>query len=409
MNDKTDGNSAKPQPKRPLGWLLTSLTIFLILGIASSLIAWIQFSEPTAQREGATRQTAMLVQVQTVKRDTFIPRIAALGKVQAAQEIILSPRIEGNITDISENFMPGGFVDANELLVTIDPSDYNNIVKQRESELQQAQANLDIELGKRDIALKEYELLNQELNDDDKDLVLREPQLTVARASVLSAEAALNQAKLELGRTSIRAPFHAQILSRNVNVGSHVDAGMQMARLIGVDEYWVIVMIPLAKLKQIDIPKNGDTGATVMVRNRTAWPEGVYREGRIRKLIGALDDQTRLARVVVSIDDPLALNTDAPQLIVGTVVQAEVHGRPLENVFRIDRDFLRQDNTVWVKQDGKLDIRSATVVFEDREYAYLSDGLEDGDQLVISSLATIAQDVPLRLEGTQTNNAGDVQ
>ena len=52
MNDKTDGNSAKPQPKRPLGWLLTSLTIFLILGIASSLIAWIQFSEPTAQREG---------------------------------------------------------------------------------------------------------------------------------------------------------------------------------------------------------------------------------------------------------------------------------------------------------------------------------------------------------------------
>lgn len=330
---------------------------------------------------------------------------------QHSQDIILSPRIEGRVIGISENFLPGGFVDEGEVLVKLDPADYTNTVRQRESELQQARSDLDIELGRRNVAKKEYELLDRKLFEDNKRLVLREPQLASARASVLSAQAALAQAKLKLDRTSIAAPFNAQILTRNANVGSQVDPGMGLARLIGIDEYWVIVTVPVAKLEQISFPQNDEQGAQVRLSNRTAWPEDSYRRGRIRRLIGALDDRTRLARVLVSVKDPLALqkSTKGPKLIVGTIVQAEIEGRVLQNVFLIDRDFLREDDTLWVKQDGRLEIRAATVVFKDKQYAYISEGLHNGDQLVTSNLATVAQGAPLRTESEKPNSTETAQ
>jgi RND family efflux transporter MFP subunit len=406
VTDETDSNTGAKKTAPKMGWPSTILIILVILGVAAGLITWTYSSEPEARREGATKRTAMLVDIETVQRGDYMPRVTGLGTVEPAQDIILSPRIEGRVIEISENFMPGGFVAKGEVLVKIDPSDYQNAVQQRESELQQARSDLDIELGRRDVAEKEYELLNQKLPDVNKQLVLREPQLASARAAVLSAQAAMNQAQLELERTNIEAPFNAQILTRNADVGSQVEPGMGLARLIGIDEYWVIVTIPVAKLDQIAFPQNGGQGAPVRIDNRTAWPKDSYRHGRVKRFIGALDDQTRLARVLVSVRDPLALekSTKGPKLIVGTIVQAEIEGRLLQNVFRINRDYLHENNTLWVNQDGRLEIRNSVVVFKDKQYAYISGGLNDGDQLVTTNLATVAQGVPLRTKSENHNN-----
>lgn len=401
MSDATDPSEGKKPAAGKMGRPATLVTVLVILGAAAGLLTWTYSSEPEARREGATRQTAMLVEVQTVRRGDFRPRITGLGTVQAARDIALSPRVEGRVVGVAENFLPGGFVDEGQVLVTLDPSDFHNTVRQRESQLQQARSDLAIELGRRNVAQKEYELLGQELSDENRRLVLREPQLASARASVLSARAARDQARLELARTRVEAPFKAQIVTRNVSVGSQVAPGMELARLVGIDEYWVIVAVPLAKLGQIAFPRNGEEGAPVRLSNRRAWPEAAYRQGRVERLIGALDDRTRLARVLVSVRDPLALDEGAkgPGLIVGTILQAEIQGRPLSNVFRIDRDYLREDDTLWVAEDGKLAIRPAAVVFKDREYAYVSGGLSDGDQLVTGNLATVAEGVPLRTAG----------
>jgi RND family efflux transporter MFP subunit len=406
VSAETDSGDGEKRSVPAMGWPSTISTIVIILGLAAGLISWIYTSEQEAQREGATKQSAMLVEIQTVRRGNFVPRITGLGTVEAAQNIILSPRIEGRVIEISEDFLPGGFVDAGDVLVKIDPSDYQNTVRQRESELQQARSDLEIELGRRYVAKREYELLGKKMTEVNRDLVLREPQLASARASVLSAQVALDQARLELERTSIEAPFNAQILTRNVNVGSQVEPGTGLARLVGIDEYWVIVTVPVAKLDQVAFPRNGEKGSPVRIVNRTAWPEGKYRQGRIKRLIGALDEQTRLARVLVSVSDPLALkeSTKGPKMIVGTVVQAEIEGRPLSNVFRINRDHLREEETLWIKKDGKLEIRNAVVVFQDKQYAYLSEGLVNGDQIVTSNLATVAQGVLLRTESEKRDN-----
>ena len=385
---------------RSLGTASTVLVALMILAAAAALILWIRSSEPEARRTGATRQTAMLVDVREVARGDFSPQITGLGTVEAAQDIVLRPRVSGRVLEVSGSFLPGGFVARGEPLLVIDPADYRNTVEQRRSALRQARSELDLERGRGDVAQKEYELLDTELADEDRDLVLREPQLQAARAAVRSARAALDQAELELARTRIAAPFNAQVLTRNANIGSQVQPGQDLGRLVGIDEYWVIVAVPVSKLDRIAFPADGTGGAPVRVRNRAAWPEGAYREGRVGRLIGALDAETRLARVLVTVKDPLARGEGAagPGMILGSIVQARIEGRELEDVVRIERDHLRQDDTVWVMQEGALAIRDAEVVFKDSRYAYLSAGLETGDHLVVSNLATVAEGAPLRTE-----------
>ncbi len=377
--------------------------LLIILGIiigAVVLITVINSTEPTAQREAATKKTAMLVDVQEVQRGTYTPRIEGLGTVEAAEDIVLSPRVNGRIVDVAKNFIPGGFVKEGEVLLKIDPADFENRVQQMESAMAQARAELNIELGRRDVAKREYELLGQSLSAENESLVLRKPQLAAARAALKSAEAMLNQAKLELQRTSIVAPFDAQILSREVNLGSEVDPNTELARLVGVHEYWVISTIPLSMIERIDFSNNGELGAKAILHNRSAWPREAVREGRVKHLIGALDNQTRLARVLISVQDPLALlDTRAkPKLVVNSILQVRIEASPLDNVFRIDRDHLREGDRLWLKRDGKLVITDATVVLKDKRYAYISEGMENGDLIITSNLSTVAQGIDLRTE-----------
>lgn len=394
---------------RTLGRVTTIGASVLIAAGAGLLILFIFSSEPKAEREAATRQTAMLVDVTTVSRGTYVPKISGLGTVTAAQDIALMPRVPGRVVDISRNFIPGGFVTAGETLVTLDPADYRNAVARQESLVEQAKSELAVERGRGDVARRDYEVLGQNMDEKNPALALREPQLEAAQAALKSAQASLEQAKLDLARTRVTAPFHAQVLARNVNIGSEVNTGTTLARLVGVDEYHVIMTIPLGKLGQVAFPKAGTTGAIVRLRDRAGWPEGSYRTGEVLSLIGAIDGETRLARVLVNVKDPLALNAPdgTPLLLVGAILYAEIEGKPLKDVVRLAREHLRQGDTVWVMQDGKLDIRTVTVAFRDTEHVYISSGLSGGETVVTSTLATVADGAPLRSEGETTPVQGE--
>lgn len=384
------------------------LICFGILLTGAAITVLIFSTEPTATQSGATKDTAMLVEVVEVERDNFSPTIRAMGTVEASQDVVLSPRVGGEIIQISENFTPGGYAEEGEVLFQIDPSDFRNTLQQRRSELQQAEADLTIEMGRQNVAQQDYELLDESLTNENESLVLREPQLNAARSFVESAEAAVEQAELDLERTTIRAPFNAYILSRNANVGSQVAPGDEIARLVGLDTYWIETTIPLTSLRWIDIPDNGEQGAEVEIRNRTAWPEDEYRQGYLFRLIGALENETRMARVLVSVPDPLgyrAENSDVPRLMIGSFVEANIRGQQIENVVRLNRDYLRQDDTVWVMENDSLQIRDAEILFRDANYAYISNGLDDEDKVVTTNLTTVVEGAPLRLENTDADSA----
>jgi RND family efflux transporter MFP subunit len=276
----------------------------------AAVLALIFTTEPVALRETQTRQTAMLVEVTQAERGDFRPTIQALGTVIAAREITLTPRVSGEVTELAEAFDPGGFVSRGEVMVRIDDADYRNLLAQRESELQQAIATLEMERGASAKAEQDYRQLNKEVPEDRKALILREPQLRSAEAVVQSARAAVEQARLDLQRTIISAPFDAHVLSREVSVGSQVSASDPLARLAGVDRYWIETTIPPEKLRWLTFPDNGaQDGSRVSIRQRTAWTADQFRSGPLYRLIGDLEGITRLARALGAVGVPLARKT----------------------------------------------------------------------------------------------------
>ncbi len=382
--------------------ILSLVACTLLIGGAAGASYLIFSSEPEAQQEGATRRTAALVETITADRGAYRPRLEVLGRVEPARDIILSPRVSGQIIDLRPRFVPGGLVEKGEPLLQIDPADFERVLTARRGELRQVQAELAIEQGRQLVARREFELLGEEIDPESRALVLREPQIESIRARLQAAQAAVEQAQLDLDRTTVEAPFDAQILTRTANVGSQVAPGDPLGRLVGVEEYWVMATIPLRDLRWLrfaDREEGDGTGSPVRVRHRTAWGPGAHREARLTRLIGTVDDQTRLARVLVSVPDPLARKTDGPPLILGTIVQLEIEGRALEDVVRLDRDYLRQNDTVWVMADEKLEIREADVAFRDAEHAFIRTGVEGGEHVVTTSLATVTDGLPLRRAG----------
>ena len=375
----------------------TLLICLAILGVAGGVTAFIFLTEPTANPSGATKETAMLVKTTPVQRGTFQPTVVATGTVQPSKDITLSPRVSGEIVTMADGFTPGGFVKKGEVLLRIDPADYRNTLQLRKSDLRQVKADLDIEQGRQDVAQQDYELVEDMVALDNKELVLRGPQLNAVRASVEAAQAAVDQAELNLQRTTIRAPFDAQVLSRNANLGSQVAPGNDLGRLVGREEYWVVVTLPVSKIAYVSLPSQGQRGSEVRILDRKAWKKGAYRTGYVSHLVGALEDQTRLARLLVTVPDPLAYQNDSlPTLIINSFVEAQIQADSLADVVRLSRDYLREDETVWVMDAGKLQIREVDIAFQDARYAYIAEGLQDDDRVVTTNLSNVTEGAKLR-------------
>ena len=389
----------------------TKKILIICLGILllAVIVTYFIFStEPTASSEGATKETAMLVNVVKAEHGDFRPVIEATGTVQPVEDVMLSPQVSGQVIRRSPEFIPGGFVKKGAVLLQIDPSDFRNTLELRKSDLLQAKTDLNMEMGRQEVAEQDLALAGVDsLSANQRSLVLRQPQLDAIKAQVKAAEASVAQAKLELSRTTIRAPFDAHILSQNVTVGSQITPGDELGRLVGSQQYWISLTIPVDKLQWLSFPKSGDlTGSTVEIRN-SGWPKDVYRTGYLDKQVGALDDQTRLARVLVRVNDPLAREDTSNiqrELMIGGFVEAEVQAQEIENVVRLNRDYLRTNQTVWVNEDGELSIREVEIILTDAKYAYISQGLEQGENIVTTNLSVVSEGAKLRTKAPETSS-----
>lgn len=369
--------------------------------VAILLIMLIFNTEPEASREGATKRGPMLVQTQTVTQGTYTPHIRAMGIVTATEQLQLKAQVAGQIATISPQFKPGAQVKQGEMLALIDDADFQLQIQQSESALVQAKAALDIEMGERAVAEKEYQRLGQQLNAMQKSLVLREPQRASAQASFDAAKAQLAQAELNLKRTVIEAPFNAKILKRLTSTGALVNSSTELATLVATDTFWIEASVPSSALAYFDATNN-NSQLNVKIIDNNSWPDDVFRMARISSFIGELTSDTRLAKVLLEVPDPLALNdASQPALLIGSFVECLIPSKTLEQVVRVERQYIRKNDTAWVMVDGALSIRSLNIVFEDDKYAYIREGLKTGDALVMTDLARVREGAPLRLQESQ--------
>ncbi len=368
-------------------------------------VQWIYNTQPTAQQQEYKRKSAALVETLQVERRTWTPTLSVLGTVRAAQEIQISPRVRGQVLSMSESFAPGQMIQQGEVLLQIDPADFENTVSIRRSELEQVEASWRIEQGRQSLAEQELKLLGDSIDEVNRALVLREPQAASLKSQLNAAKAALDRAELDLSRTQLTAPFSAQVLRRSVNVGSQVQTGDDLGQLVGVDEYWVMAAVPVRNLRWIQFADRSDDGSSVQLSDVESWGPGVVRTGQVSRMIGSLDEETRLARVLITVPDPLGLQSDVMPLILDTIIDVRIECSPIDDVVRLPRDHIHEKETVWVMAGDKLEIRTAEIAFRDSEYAYIRNGLDDGDEVVVTTLATVADGVLLRKVGTASQDA----
>ena len=436
----TGRSGASVRPRLRL-FLEAVLALLILAGGGTASYYWLT-NRPKALRR-PPKPKAFLVEVVRVHPGAEQVVVSAMGTVIPAKGVELAPRVGGEVVFVAPEFIPGGRFKAGDTILRIDPCDYELAlrqqeaellkrvaeldqrtaeVKQREADVITAQCNLTLEMGEQSVARREYELLGKVIRPEDEALVLRRPQLKACKAACAAAEAAkrsaealmqtavasrsaaeaaLEKAKLDLERTTIRAPFDAVIQSRSVDLGSQVSPGQPLASLAGINEFWIKVSVPVDDLKWIQVPGfNAEEGSSVRVYYEAAWGPEAFRLGTVKRLMADLEPQGRMAMLLVSVKDPLdtkaALGQRHP-LLLGSYVRVEINGRSLPNVVRVPRTALRDGKCVWImKPDHTLEIRSVHVEWNGDEYVLVSDGLLDGELLITSDLAAPVEGVSLR-------------
>ncbi len=485
--DSPPPSNKEPMLFPPVWRVLISVVLITIFVVGGLLIAgYMLKNRPKAQRQRPPRQ-ARLVTVQPVQLSDQQVTVQAMGTVMPATSIELSARVAGEVTDINPTFIPGGRFSKGEHMLTIDPEDYRLAVadqeaalrrfeaesaqrrsdieqreldiklaeteierrrgelRQRDADVVQMASSLQLEQGQQSLAQQEFELLGLEIADQDRQLVLRQPQqaaaqarhdaavaardvaasqleaaqtskesaiarleaakaaLEAAEAGKSAAEVALSKARLNLQRTTILAPFDGVVQERYAWVGTQVSSGRALATLVATDVYWVKASVPVDQLRWLSVPGYSTTGAgsPAVLRDESAWPAGQQRTGTVSGLLTDLEPSGRLAQVLISVDDPLTVQPGTPSLILGSYMSVTILGARIPDTIKLSRGVVRDDNTVWEMTPEKtLAIRQVDVGWSDRDSIYVTGGLSPGAMIVSSDLSTPLEGMELRVEDT---------
>ena len=382
--------------------------VFTTLGVLAAGVAG--FTALKNSRQVAHKvppaQRGVLVEVMEARPAPQAIEVIAQGTVMAAQEVSLVPQVSGVVLDQHPGLVPGGFLKLDDVVVRIDDTDATLAVAQRRAALLQAEQALELEQGRKAVALREWKLMGEKAAraagvENSAARATREPQVKSAEAAVAAARSALRQASVARERATIKAPFNALVLSEAVDVGQLVGPGTPIARLVGTDRFWVEALVPMRDLPLIQLPEGETPGAEATVVVQVG--EGtVERAGRVVRRLGELDPQSRMARVIIEVADPLGLASDVEPLLLRSYVQVRIQGPTLESLFALPRSAVREGDLVWV-----VDAENRLVIREVEEARRLGDqilvrkGLAAGDKVVTSRVASPVEGMALRIKGAE--------
>ena len=387
--------------------LILRVILPLLIIIAGGLYAvYLLKTSPKSKRQPPLRQ-ARLVEVVSIEPSDVPIKINAMGTVIAAQEVDLKSQVSGKIMELSPELIRGGIFVKNQMLMKIEPDDYELLVEQRESDVVAAETNLKLEYGNQAVAEQEYKLLEGVVSENDKELVLRKPQLISSLSSLQAAKARLQQAKIDLERTNIVAPFNSIVKNKYIDLGAMVSQSTTLVTLTGTDEYWVEVMVPVNQLKWIEVPRqNNDAGSAARIYNSSAWGNGTYRTGSVIRLSPDIETRGQMAKLLVSVKDPLSLNTKKVdnELLLGSYVRVEIQGETVKSAHVLDRGLLHDGDNIWLlTADNTLDIKPVDVIYRGENEVVIYDGISSSDKIITTDLAAPVEGMLLRL---RTEGAG---
>ena len=355
-------------------------------------------------------EAALAVKTQILNRTEVTLSVESQGTVRPRTRTTLISEVSGTVLEVSDYFIVGGSFDVGDILMRLDPTDHEVALQRAKAQLISVNALLELEKARAVQAKKEWEMTGRP-ESDAPILALRKPYLAEAEANILQAKAQLKQAELKLQRATIRAPYAGMVSLKSVDVGQYVTTGSRLGETFAID--FVEVRLPLTEkdLSQMETMsfQNSDVVNTVVLSgsangNPASWSAEIVRTE------GVVNELNRSQYVVARISNPYRLNqtqtASTPPLLVGTFVTAKLKGKTLDNVFKVPRSALLQGSKVAVVDDmQRLRINSVNVVFSDEGYYYVSEGLKEDAEVVVSAIGTPIEGSKLEIKNSFNNGS----
>ncbi len=376
----------------------------VVVGGAAYAVQHLYLTRPTATRAAVTTPDP-IVSVAELRAGNHRVTIEAYGTVVPAREVTLQAQVSGRIIYQHPALVPGGILAEGSEVIRIEPDDYQLRVRRAEVAVESAEASFELERGQQVVAAREWGLLKDqiELSREMEDFALRKPQQRKAQADVEAARNELEMAKLELERTVLLAPFNALVLAEAVDAGQLISPQAEVAQLVGTDRYWVRVSVPFELLHRIRFSDDSDgqgSAAEVFVDGEDT--NARLKSARVLRLLGDLSDRGRMARVLVSVDDPLNLSPGvdprAKPVLLRSYVRVVIDAGTVDDAVEIPRVALRENNQVWVRDaDGLLRLQDVDIRWKTRDSVLVADTFAPQDQLITSRLAVVVPGMRLRV------------
>lgn len=317
-------------------------------------------------------------------------QVSSQGTVRPRTETTLSAEVSGTITSISPKFVAGGVFARSEVLMRIDPTNYDVAVDQARALVKQRQIEFD---GATKLREQGYRA---------------ESELASAAAALATAKADLVRAQRNLERTYIRVPYAGMVRSKDSDLGQFVNPGTRLGVVFATD--FAEVRLPLTDLDLafVELPSATDLvrrpdkkgpGVRLSATQRGApaeWAATIIRSE------GVVDEKSRVTYAVAEIADPYKLSSEGPILPIGTFVTANIDGLAAVDIIRVPRAVVRGSNElIFVDNDNKLRIRGVRIIRSDSRYVYVDEGARVGDQVVTTALATPINGMSVRIAGDE--------
>ncbi len=385
-----------PPERRPRR--LQALLTAAVLALGAAGAALLMVSRPAVQTR-APEVLPPLVRVVRVEPTSLQLTVTTQGTVAPGVESDLVAEVAGRVVEVAPSLVAGGFFQEGDLLLRIDPRDYQMALESAAAQVARWRSELALARTNRERrqALAREGVVSPALLDEARNAE------RVASAGLREAQSALARARLDLERSELRAPFTGLVREERVDVGQFVGRGTSLARLFSTD--WAEVVLPVAneEMAWLEVPIAAALGSfaegpAVTLRGRVAGRDAAW-PARLVRAEAEIDPRTRMVRLVARVEDPYGLrSSDRPALPVGLFVHAEIEGRRLDDVTRIPREALRgSDELLVVDGEDRLRLRRVEVLRAERDQAVIGAGLAAGERICVSPLEAATEGMQVRV------------
>lgn len=367
--------------RRPLLWVVVLLVGLLVV------VVW-RVTTSGSKGNGKKERVITVGTMAPVRKDLDV-RLIYTADIQPYQQVNIFSRVDGYIAKIHVD--KGDYVKVNQLLVEVDHTDYVHAVNRAKANLAAARANVvsqeatiknaKLNLDRMQSLIKDQYISQQDVDNAQAAHDVAVAQVNSLRAQVHQMEVALQQAETSLTYSYIRAPFAGSVSIRNLDAGAFVSGStgststFSRGILVLQDITTVRVLIDVVE-KDVPLVKIGQPAEL----RADAYPGRVFT-GKVTRVVQALDRNTRTMTVEVDIPNPdRALKGGMfarVELVAGT--HANALQIPIDAVTRLE-----SDQYVYIVLDGKARKVPVALGIQDRKLVEITKGLTGTEPVIVS-------------------------